>query len=145
MEIQSLCLFLAVDSIVHCLVIERGHQIVGYATFMKQFSTWDAAWYMYLDCLFLKKEIRGNGWGLKMMEKIKTYAKQEKCSSIQWQTPSFNASGIVFYSKIGAISKTKESFFWNITINLGQHSNANKFGWCCWLHRVDVKFVFDVS
>lgn len=102
------------DEGIQCLVVEAHGVLIGYASFMKQFSTWDASYYVYLDCLFLKKEFRGTGIGSKMMARIKAYAQAENCQIVQWQTPSFNESAIKFYERIGATSKTKERFFWEI-------------------------------
>lgn len=95
----------------HCLVVEQAEALVGYATFMKQFSTWDAAFYIYLDCLYLTEATRGQGIGTAIMEKIKSFARAERCSVIQWQTPDFNEKAIRFYQKIGGIHKAKERFF----------------------------------
>jgi len=106
--------FFDASNSVKCIVIENEYQIVGYSTFMKQFSTWDTKYYLYLDCLFLKDEYRGKGLGTKLMNEIKKYAKLENCDIIQWQTPNFNAKAIKFYQKLGAESKSKERFFWNI-------------------------------
>jgi len=97
-----------------CLVVENNNKIIGYATFMKQFSTWDANFYMYLDCLFFMEAFRGKGLGTQLMQKIKEYAKKENYHHIQWQTPSFNIKAIDFYTKIGATSKNKERFFWRV-------------------------------
>lgn len=97
-----------------CLVVDNGKELVGYATFMKQFSTWDAKYYMYLDCLYLTKKVRGQNIGHKIMDRIKEYAKTQNCEKIQWQTPDFNEKAIVFYKKIGASSKTKKRFSWNV-------------------------------
>lgn len=93
-----------------CIVVQFEYEIVGYATFIKQFSTWDANYYIYLDCLFLKEKTRGKGIGKQMMQLIKEYAYKEKCKIIQWQTPSFNKRAINFYSKLGAIHASKERF-----------------------------------
>lgn len=98
---------------VSCLVVEHNNKIVGYSTFMKQFSTWDAKFYMYLDCLYLMEKVRGKGIGVKMMNKIKMHAKSENCTTIQWQTPTFNSEAIRFYQKVGANYKTKERFLWS--------------------------------
>ena len=96
----------------YCLLLEIDQQIVGYATFMKQFSTWDAAFYLYLDCLYFEPEARGKGLGKLVMDTIWAFAKAENCFQIQWQTPDFNESAIGFYKKIGATAKSKERFFW---------------------------------
>ncbi|WP_424001347.1 N-acetyltransferase family protein [Maribacter sp. IgM3_T14_3] len=93
-----------------CLIVEQENSIIGYATFMKQFSTWDADFYIYLDCLFLKANTRGQGIGTRLMEKVEEYGKVENCKIIQWQTPDFNQKAIDFYKKIGGVSKTKERF-----------------------------------
>jgi len=98
----------------YCLVVEHHQQIVGYATFMKQFSTWDAAHYLYLDCLYFEPSARGLGLGRQVMDIIWAFAKAENCNRIEWQTPDFNESAIGFYKKIGATSKTKERFFWEV-------------------------------
>ena len=103
-----------VHETIKCLVVEVDSSIVGYATFMKQFSTWDVCYYIYLDCLFIKEDDRGEGVGTKIMEEIKQYAKSEGCSIIQWQTPSFNTKAIKFYNKLGAKPKDKERFTWSI-------------------------------
>lgn len=95
-------------------VAECNHKVMGYASFMKQFSTWDAAYYLYLDCLYLVTEARGMGIGKRMMDRIKEYALQQDCKLIQWQTPDFNHNAIQFYNKIGAKAKNKVRFFWKI-------------------------------
>lgn len=97
-----------------CLVVDKESKLVGYATYFKQFSTWDACYYVYLDCLFLKEEVRGQGIGKRIMQNIKEFAKLEACSIIQWQTPTFNTKAINFYQKIGAESKSKERFIWEV-------------------------------
>jgi len=97
-----------------CLVVDVNNEILGYATYFKQFSTWDASYYVYLDCLFLKDKVRGSGIGNQIMEHIKKYAKSENCRIIQWQTPNFNSKAINFYQKLGAKYKSKERFTWEI-------------------------------
>ncbi len=99
---------------IKCLVVELNNDILGYATFIKQFSTWDANFYIYLDCLYLEENIRSQGVGRQLMNQIKTYAQSQNCDSIQWQTPDFNKRAINFYNKIGGVSKAKERFTWNI-------------------------------
>lgn len=94
-----------------CLVAEKDHQIVGYASYMKQFSTWDAEFYLYLDCLYLREEARGQGLGQIMMQRLKVEAQNLNCKWLQWQTPVFNANAINFYKKLGARSLSKERFF----------------------------------
>lgn len=95
----------------YCLVVEWQSKLIGYATYMKQFSTWEAEYYVYMDCLFLKEEARGFGIGEQLIERIKEETSEMGCSLIQWQTPDFNTRAMKFYDRIGANSKTKERYF----------------------------------
>lgn len=95
----------------YCLVVEYKKESIGYATYMKQFSTWDTEFYIYMDCLFIKDTYRGLGIGAQLMERIKIESKKLDCKLIQWQTPNFNTRAIKFYNRIGATSKSKERFF----------------------------------
>ncbi|UII77791.1 GNAT family N-acetyltransferase [Flagellimonas sp. HMM57] len=95
----------------YCLVVESNDELIGYATYMKQYATWSANDYIYIDCLFLKELARGMGVGKKLMQRIKVEGEQMGCRRMEWQTPYFNQSAIKFYNQIGASSKTKERFF----------------------------------
>lgn len=95
----------------YCLVVELDRQLIGYATYMKQYSTWDAGWYVYMDTLFMNDASRGRGIGEELMNRLKLESQKLGCSLIQWQTPDFNTRAIKFYHRIGATSKPKERFF----------------------------------
>ena len=112
--VQLKAYFFKYPAIAYCLVIENDQQIVGYATFMKQFATWDAAFYLYLDCLYFEPKARGLGLGSQVMQHVMAFAKANDCTRIEWQTPDFNEPAIQFYKKLGATAKTKERFAWLI-------------------------------
>ncbi|NAS10721.1 GNAT family N-acetyltransferase [Poritiphilus flavus] len=94
-----------------CLVVVSEGRLLGYATYMVQYSTWDAAPYLYLDCLYLKEIIRGMGVGSKIFKELRKVAVKEGCFQLQWQTPEFNTGAIGFYRAQGAVSKRKYRFF----------------------------------
>ena len=98
----------------YCLVVEQNNKLIGYATYMKQYSTWDACEYIYMDCLFMNENTRGFGIGEQLVRKIQEEGKKLNCKLIQWQTPDFNIRAIKFYKRIGAKSKIKERFFLEI-------------------------------
>ncbi len=98
----------------YCLVAVVNQKIVGYTTYMKQFSTWDASFYIYMDCLFLTDKSRGLGIGQKLMDRIKEEGRKAGCNLVQWQTPDFNKRAMKFYNRIGAKSKSKERYFLKI-------------------------------
>ena len=99
----------------YCLVVEDKAGLLGFATYMKQYSTWDASEYIYMDCLFLIEQARGFGIGEKLILQIKEEATKLGCSLIQWQTPEFNTRAVKFYKRIGAASKSKERFFLEVS------------------------------
>jgi GNAT superfamily N-acetyltransferase len=94
-----------------CLVVEANERIVGYASYTFDFSTWDAATFMYMDCLYLEEEVRSFGIGEAIIEKLKQIATDKNCINIQWQTPKFNERAIKFYHRIGGTGKEKMRFF----------------------------------
>lgn len=97
-----------------CLVVEIETQVMGYATFEKQYSTWEADFYVHLDCLFLKEPYRSLGIGENLVKKITGYAKEINAHHLEWQTPIFNHRAVKFYHKMGAVEKEKLRFTLNI-------------------------------
>ena len=93
-----------------CLVVAAKETIVGYVSYTFDFSTWDTATFMYMDCLFLEEEARSFGIGKVLIEKLKEIAAKNNCVNIQWQTPEFNTRAIKFYNRIGAKGKDKVRF-----------------------------------
>jgi GNAT superfamily N-acetyltransferase len=92
-------------------VVESEKGLVGYATAMLEFSTWDACEYLHMDCLYLKEEARGQGLGEKLMYEIAKLAKEKNCVNVQWQTPEWNTRAMNFYGRLEATSKNKVRFF----------------------------------
>ena len=95
----------------YCLVVEENNIIVGYTTYTIQYSTWDASEYLYMDCLYLKENFRGQKLGEQLIQKIATQGKKYDCKWMQWHTPVWNEGAIRFYNRIGAFSKSKERVF----------------------------------
>ncbi len=95
----------------YCLVVESDGVLIGYATYMVQYSTWDAAPYIYMDCLYLKELARGLRIGEKLVRHIQKEGQKLGCNLVQWQTPDFNVRAIKFYKRLGASSKSKERFY----------------------------------
>jgi GNAT superfamily N-acetyltransferase len=97
-----------------CRVAVVDGDYVGYITWMKQYSTWNAKEYLYMDCLFLDDNFRSLGIGVALVNEMKNFGKENDITSIQWQTPDFNERAIKFYKRIGANSLPKERFFLDI-------------------------------
>lgn len=94
----------------YCLVVATDKDIVGYVSYTFDYSTWDAATFMYMDCLFLEEEARSFGIGEVLIEELKQIGIEKNCINIQWQTPQFNERAIKFYHRIGGKGKDKVRF-----------------------------------
>jgi ribosomal protein S18 acetylase RimI-like enzyme len=91
-------------------VCDSDDSLKGYMTATVDFSTWNAQPFVYLDCLYLKPEVRRIGLGSALMRELMCFAKSRACSEIQWQTPTHNTSGIAFYDALGALQNPKTRF-----------------------------------
>lgn len=102
------------NSRLKCWVIELGGKVNGYCSFTVDYSTWDAAYFIYMDCLYLRSDLRGAGIGSAILKKLQAFAAENHLVNIQWQTPNFNTSAIAFYKKNGAFSSNKVRFTLNV-------------------------------
>lgn len=101
------------DPVVHFLIVENEGEIVGYATYSFEFSTWEADYYTHVDCLYLRSSARGQGIGEALMKEIACQTKAKGLSQMQWQTPISNEKAIGFYDHLGATAKEKLRFYFN--------------------------------
>jgi GNAT superfamily N-acetyltransferase len=92
-------------------VVERDKELVGYATATLDYSTWYAAEFLHMDCLYLKENVRGEGLGKMLVAEMLKLAKEKNCINVQWQTPDWNTRAMNFYSRLGASSKPKIRFY----------------------------------
>lgn len=100
----------AVPFKLYCWVVTIDQQLVGYVSFTFDYSTWDVADFMYMDCLFLRGHTRGLGIGTEILRRLRIVAAEQDCINIQWQTSVFNELAIKFYHKNSASSKQKIRF-----------------------------------
>lgn len=99
---------------VWCLVVEVEGVLIGYATWSLEFSTWRAAEYVDMDCLYLRDGYRNAGIGTELIRKVRAAAARLGCEYVEWQTPSWNAAAIRFYDRLGAIGSPKVRYVWTI-------------------------------
>jgi len=83
----------------HCWIVECNTAVEGFVSFTVDYSTWDASYFIHMDCLYLRERIRGCGIGKEILQRLRLLAAQQNFKNVQWQTPEFNASGIRFYEK----------------------------------------------
>jgi GNAT superfamily N-acetyltransferase len=84
--------------------------LIGYATATSEFSTWNAAEYLHMDCLYVQAQHRGTGIGAALMTSVLQLARARGHREIQWQTPSWNIDACRFYRRQGGVAQAKCRF-----------------------------------
>lgn len=98
-----------------CLVACLEGTVVGYATYTRDYSTWRAADFVYMDCLFVTARHRGSGVGRELVAAIAEHARRAGCASIEWQTPDWNLDAARFYDRLGATQYRKLRYHWKLS------------------------------
>lgn len=95
-----------------CLVADApSGGLAGYATFTREFSTWDAAEFVHVDCLYLRAGARNRQLGWLFGKRIASETLALGIDAMQFQTPPFNESAIRIYAAMGAHRKDKVRFY----------------------------------
>ena len=90
-------------------------RLCGYMTLVLDYATWTARPFIYLDCLFLREQVRGQGLGRQLIGQMRLFMAEHGCTAAEWHTPPGNATGIGFYRGLGATEKPKIRFFYDAT------------------------------
>jgi GNAT superfamily N-acetyltransferase len=78
------------------------HDVVGFALFFHNFSTFLGKPGLYLEDLFVCPEARGRGHGKALLKALARLAVQRGCGRLEWAVLDWNAPSIAFYKSLGA-------------------------------------------
>ena len=84
------------------LVVDSGEQVVGFALFFTNFSTFLAKPGLYLEDLFVEPELRGRGIGQALLTRLAELAAERGCGRFEWSVLDWNVNAIRFYERMGA-------------------------------------------
>jgi GNAT superfamily N-acetyltransferase len=98
----------------HAWVAEAQGRAIGYATATLEYSTWKAAEFVHMDCLFMAAEYRGTGAGSALLHAVLEFASEQGVEEVQWQTPDWNVDAVQFYQRKGAVGTPKVRFKFRI-------------------------------
>lgn len=84
------------------VLAEADGDVVGFAVFFTNFSTFLAQPGLYLEDLFVKPEHRGRGYGKALLSHLAELAVTRNCGRFEWSVLDWNQSAIEFYRSQGA-------------------------------------------
>jgi GNAT superfamily N-acetyltransferase len=84
------------------LLAEDAGQVVGYALFFQNYSTFWAKPGLYLEDLFVEPECRGKGHGKALLAALARLALERDCCKLNWHVLDWNQPAINFYRSLGA-------------------------------------------
>ena len=79
-----------------------GENVVGFAVFFANFSTFLGKSGLYLEDLYVRPEFRGRGHGRALLRHLATLALERGCGRFEWTVLDWNESAIEFYRRQGA-------------------------------------------
>ena len=80
-----------------CAVAVKDDVVVGFTTYNLQNSTWSPNGHCYLEDLFVAPDVRGAGVGRALIDYVKDYAIEQKCSRLYWNTDADNETARKLY------------------------------------------------
>lgn len=80
---------------------EKG-QVLGYAIYFYNYSTWLSKKGLYLEDLYVSEHARGLGIGKKLLTYLAKLAVKEGCGRFEWSVLDWNTPAIDFYESLGA-------------------------------------------
>src|SRR5262249_47516097 len=84
------------------LAEERG-EVVGFALFFHNYSTFLAQPGIYLEDVFVKPAHRGAGHGKALLRELARIAVQRDCGRFEWSVLNWNEPAITFSRALGAV------------------------------------------
>ena len=82
-------------------VAEVERKIAGFALYYVRYSTWKGQ-AMYLEDILITNDMRGNGVGKLLFDRLIEEAREKKFNRIIWQVLDWNEPAINFYKKYNA-------------------------------------------
>jgi GNAT superfamily N-acetyltransferase len=84
------------------IVGEHDGEVVSFALFFHNFSTFLTRRGLYLEDLYVKQAHRGKGFGRRMLVQLAQIAVERGCGRFEWSVLDWNVNAIAFYQGVGA-------------------------------------------
>ncbi|MFI0878453.1 GNAT family N-acetyltransferase [Streptomyces parvus] len=81
---------------------DGGGEVVGFALWFLNFSTWRGVHGIYLEDLYVRPERRGGGYGKALLTELARICVECGYERLEWSVLDWNAPSIAFYESLGA-------------------------------------------
>lgn len=88
--------------VAEAVVAEIGPQVVAFALFFTNFSTFLGKPGLYLEDLYVQPVHRNAGIGQALLAHLAALARQRDCGRFEWSVLDWNVDAIRFYERMGA-------------------------------------------
>ena len=88
--------------VAEAMVAQVGDEVVAFALYFTNFSTFLAQPGLYLEDLYVKPAQRGLGIGRALMARLGRLAAERGCGRFEWSVLDWNQDAIRFYQRMGA-------------------------------------------
>ena len=85
------------------LIGEADGEVVCFALFFHNFSTFLTRKGLYLEDLYVRQSQRGKGFGKAMLTRLAQIAVERACGRFEWSVLDWNGPAIAFYQNVGAV------------------------------------------
>src|SRR6476469_9065283 len=89
---------------VYALVAEADAEVVGFALYFLNFSTWEGVHGIYLEDLYVQPGHRGSGLGKALLRSLAAVAVERGYARFEWWVLDWNTPSIDFYRRLGAVA-----------------------------------------
>lgn len=86
----------------HIAVSDEDGEVVGFALWFLNFSTWRGVHGVYLEDLYVRPERRGGGHGKALLAELARICVERGYGRLEWSVLDWNAPSIAFYESLGA-------------------------------------------
>lgn len=84
------------------LFVENEQSVIGFALYCFRYSSFAGQPSIWLDDLFINPDMRNNGAGTLLMNKLQEIAHAHNCTHLAWTADARNTKGLNFYNRLGA-------------------------------------------
>ena len=92
---------------VHSLVVEVSGEVVAYAFYFLNYSTWLGRHGIYLEDLYVRPAFRGQGYGKALLIRLAQECVEKGFGRLDWSVLDWNTPSRDFYAALGAKGLTE--------------------------------------